>query len=83
VAAPILQMELPTASTMASNPDPSVGEECQKADLDTTVGENTRNLDLMVARILPEAMAATWEVPRLREILPMTSRIHHSRTGDT
>jgi hypothetical protein len=31
-------------------------------------------LDSKVARILPEAVAATWEVHRLREILPTTSR---------
>jgi hypothetical protein len=32
-----LQVELPTASTTASNPDPSV-EECRNADLDTAMG---------------------------------------------
>jgi hypothetical protein len=39
------------------------------------VGEDARSLNLKVARILSEAMAATWEVHRLREILPTTSRV--------
>jgi hypothetical protein len=43
--APALQVELPTASTMASTPDPSMGEECQKADLDMVVWEDARSLD--------------------------------------
>jgi hypothetical protein len=30
----------------ASTPDLSVREECWKADLDTTVGEDARSLDL-------------------------------------
>jgi hypothetical protein len=41
-------------------------EKCRKADLDMTVGEDVRSLDLQ---------AATWEVHRLREILPMASRV--------
>jgi hypothetical protein len=45
-AAPALQVELPTASAMASTPDPSMGEECQRADLDTAVEEDARSLDL-------------------------------------
>jgi hypothetical protein len=44
-AAPAIQVELPTASVMASTPDLSVGEECQKADLDMVVGEDTISLD--------------------------------------
>jgi hypothetical protein len=28
----------PHGSVMASNPDPTMGEECRKADLDTAVG---------------------------------------------
>jgi hypothetical protein len=42
---PALQVELPMASATTSTPDPSVGEEWQKADLDTAVGEDARNLD--------------------------------------
>jgi hypothetical protein len=53
-AAPALQVELPMASVMTSNPDPSVGEECWKTDLDTTVGDGDRSL--------PKAVAATWKV---------------------
>jgi hypothetical protein len=55
-----LQVELPTASVTTSNPDPSVEEECRKADLDTGVGRMAE---------------ATWEVHLLQEILPMTSRV--------
>jgi hypothetical protein len=36
-ASPALQVELPTASTTASNPDPAVGEECQKTNLHMAV----------------------------------------------
>jgi CubicO group peptidase (beta-lactamase class C family) len=43
------------------------------ADLDTTVEEGAISLDLKVARILSEAVAATWKVHRLREILSTTS----------
>jgi hypothetical protein len=46
VVTPSLQVELPTASATASTPDPSVGEECWKVDLDTAVGEDARSLDL-------------------------------------
>jgi hypothetical protein len=35
---PALQVELPMTFVMTSNPDPSVGDECHKVDLDTTVG---------------------------------------------
>jgi hypothetical protein len=38
VTMPALQVELPTASATASTPDPSVGEECQKVDLDMAMG---------------------------------------------
>jgi hypothetical protein len=75
---PTLQVELPTASAMTSTPNPSVGEECQKADLDTAMGENAISLDLYAARILPEAVSATWEVHRLREILPTALRVPDS-----
>jgi hypothetical protein len=56
---PTLRVELPMASVMANNPDPAIGEECRKDDLDTTVGECTISPDLKVARILSEVMAAT------------------------
>jgi hypothetical protein len=41
---PTLQVELPTTSTTASNPDLVVGEECRKAGLDKAVGEGARSL---------------------------------------
>jgi hypothetical protein len=70
--APTLQVELPTMSTTASNPDSVVGEECRKTELDTAVREGARSLDLKAARSLPETVAATWKVHRLREIFLMT-----------
>jgi hypothetical protein len=42
----IPQVELTTASMMASNPDPSVREECHKVVLDTVVGKDARSLYL-------------------------------------
>jgi hypothetical protein len=51
VVVPALQLELPM--TVASNPDPSVGKECRKADLDTTVGEDVRCLDLKAIKKNP------------------------------
>jgi hypothetical protein len=68
-------VELPTALAMTSNPDPSVGEECQKSNLNMVVGEDARSLDLWVARILPEAVSATWKVHRLWDILSTASRV--------
>jgi hypothetical protein len=62
-------------TVMASTLDPYVREECRKADLDTTMGEDARSLDLKAAKILMEAVAATWDVHRLREVLPTTSRV--------
>jgi hypothetical protein len=62
-------------SATPSTRNPSLGDECQKVDLDTAVGEDARSLDLKAARILTEAMAATWEVHRLREVHPMSSRV--------
>jgi hypothetical protein len=56
---------------MTSNSGPSIREECRKADLDTAVGEDARSLDLKAVRILLGAVAATWKVHQLREILPM------------
>jgi hypothetical protein len=72
-AAPVLQVEIPTAA--ASSRDPSVGEEGLQADLDTAVRADTSSMDPKAARILSEAVAATWEVHRLREVLPTTSRV--------
>jgi hypothetical protein len=65
--APTLQVEIPMASTSASTPNPSM-EECFQADLDTAVGVGASSLD-------PKAVAATWELHRLREILPTASRV--------
>jgi hypothetical protein len=62
-------------SASASTPDPSMGEEGLQADLDTTVGADSSSLDLKAVTILSEAVAATWEVHRLREILPTASRV--------
>jgi hypothetical protein len=61
-AASALQVEIPIVSASARTPDPSVGEECLQANLDTAVGADASSLDLKVARILPEAVAAMWEV---------------------
>jgi hypothetical protein len=63
------------ASASASTPDPSMGEECLQTDLDMAVVADTSSLDLKAARILPEAVAAMWEVHRLLEILPTTTRV--------
>jgi hypothetical protein len=60
VAAPVLQVEIPMALASASTPDPSVGEECLQADLDTAVGADASSLDPKAARILPEVVADTW-----------------------
>jgi hypothetical protein len=68
-------MEIPMTSVMTSTPELSLGEECLQADLDTGVGDDARRLDPNAARILPEVVAATWEVHQLREILPTASRV--------
>jgi hypothetical protein len=73
--APTLQVEIPTVSATTSTRDPSVGEECHKAALNTVVGADTRSVDLKAARILPEVVAATWEVHQLWEILLTASRM--------
>jgi hypothetical protein len=70
-----LHVEIPMMAVMACSPDLSVGEEGLQADLDTAVGVDTSSLDLKAARILPEAVAATWEVHQLWEILPIASRV--------
>jgi hypothetical protein len=74
VVMPALQVEFPTA-VVTSSPNSSLGEEGRQVDLDTDVGEDASCLDLKAARILPEAVAATWEVQRLWEILPTTLRV--------
>jgi hypothetical protein len=60
---------------MASTPNQYVGEKGLLADLDMAVGADARSLDPRAARILSEAVVATWEVHRLREILPIVSRV--------
>jgi hypothetical protein len=74
-AVPTLQVEIPTAAVVASSPDPSMGEEGLQADLDTAIGANASSLNPKAARILSEAVAATWEVHRLWEILSTASRV--------
>jgi hypothetical protein len=69
-----LQVEIPMAAA-ASSPDPSVGKEGLQTDLDMAVGADHSSLDPKAARILPEAVATTWEVHRLWEILPAVSRV--------
>jgi hypothetical protein len=69
-------VEISMASASASTLDLSVGEEGLQADLDKTIGVDASSLDPKVARILPEAVAARWEVHQLREILPIASRVH-------
>jgi hypothetical protein len=59
---PSLEVELPTASMMGSNPKPPVGEESRKADPDMVVGEDARSLELKAARILSKAVASMWKV---------------------
>jgi hypothetical protein len=75
VAAPALQVEIPMTVAAASSPNQSMGEESLQADLDTAVGADASSLDLKADRILPEVVVATWEVHRLREILPTTLRV--------
>jgi hypothetical protein len=54
---------------MDSIPDPSVGEECLQADLDTGVGEDARSLNLQ------EVVATMWKVHWLGEILSTISGV--------
>jgi hypothetical protein len=68
-------VEIPTVAAVASSPDPSMGKEGLQADLDTAVGANASSLDPKSVRILSEAVAAMWEVQRLRKILPTASRV--------
>jgi hypothetical protein len=66
------QMEVPMASSSVkiSNPDPHVGEECWKTDLETA---GAISLHLVVDRIQLEVVAAMWKVARLLEILSTIS----------
>jgi hypothetical protein len=75
VTAPALHVEISTVAASASTPDSSVGEDGLQAVLDTVVGVDTSSLDTKPARIMPEPVVATWEVHRLREILPGASRV--------
>jgi hypothetical protein len=68
---PALHVEIPMATVVASTTNPSVVQDCLQANLDTAVGVDTSSLDPKEARILPEVVAATWEVYRLREILTL------------
>jgi hypothetical protein len=72
---PALQVEIPTTASSTSRPDPSVGEDSLQAYLDMVVGVDISSLDLKAVRILPKVVAAMWEVHRLWEILPTTSRV--------
>jgi hypothetical protein len=73
--APTHQVEIPMVVAAASSPDPYMGEVGLQADLDMIVGVDASSLDPKVARILPEAIAATWDVRQLWEILPTASRV--------
>jgi hypothetical protein len=68
-------MEIPTTAVLASSPGLFVWEEGLQAHLDTTVGADVSSLGPKAARIMPEAVAAMWEVHRLWEILSTTSRV--------
>jgi hypothetical protein len=45
-AMPALQVDLTIALVTASNPNPSMEEECWKSNLDMTMGEDARSLDM-------------------------------------
>jgi hypothetical protein len=57
----------------SGRPDPSVGEGGLQDDLDTAARVDAKSLDPKSARILPEVVATTWEVDRVREILLSTA----------
>jgi hypothetical protein len=67
-----LLVEIPTTVVVANSPDPSVMDDGLQADLDTIAQAHAKSLDPNVARILPEAVVATWEVHRVQEILLST-----------
>jgi hypothetical protein len=61
-----LQVKIPMVAAMTSS---------LPSDLDRAVGVNARSVDPKTARILLEAVVTTWEVHRLWDILPTTSRV--------
>jgi hypothetical protein len=68
VAVHALLVEIPTAVVVVANSlDPSMGEGGLQADLDMTSWTEAKSLEPKVARILLEAVAATWEVHRVWE----------------
>jgi hypothetical protein len=71
VVAPTLQVELPTASTAASNLDPNV-EEWWKNDLEVVCARSPHGV---AARIQLASVVTTWKVDRLQKILPTASRV--------
>jgi hypothetical protein len=64
---PALHVEISIVAASASTPDSSVGEDGLQAVLDTVVGVDKSSLDTKAARILPEVVVATWEVPGYSE----------------
>jgi hypothetical protein len=73
VAELALQVDVSTASAVASNLDPTLGEECWKTDLEVV---SARSLHPMVAKIQLQVVVTTWKVDWPWEILPMTSWVH-------
>jgi hypothetical protein len=61
-----LQVKIPMVAVMTSS---------LPSDLDRAVGVNARSVDPKTTRILLEAVVTTWEVHRLWDILPTTSRV--------
>jgi hypothetical protein len=72
-AALALQVKKPMVA--ASTANLCVGQECLQADLDMLVGADASSPDPKAAEILSEAVAATWEVHRLQEVLPTASKV--------
>jgi hypothetical protein len=68
-------VEIPTTAVLASSPGLFVWEEGLQAHLDMTVGADVSSLGPKVAIIMPEVVAATWEVHQLWEILPTALRV--------
>jgi hypothetical protein len=62
---------VPTTLAMTSILGPMVLEECQNSGLDAA----TIQLDMVAASIQLKTVAAMSKFARLREILPMTSRV--------
>jgi hypothetical protein len=74
-AAHAFQVEIPTvaATAAANSPDLSMGEGGLQAVLDMATRVDAKSLDPKAARIRSKAVAATWEVHRVREILQSTA----------